>query len=134
MQEDKSRSTTARLFPKIRSSAWMLGRRFPATDHPHCRRTLYNSAQAARPARPTKAPAATWPASDFPEAVGEVAPVEEPVPEALLEVVVDSEPLELELELEPEPPLDEDEIWWEEVMLVAEDQGLEGFKSLRSRW
>ncbi len=74
----------------------------------HSRPTLYNSAQAARPARPTRPPAATWPASDFVDAVGEVAPVAVPVPEALLEEEVDA----ALLELEPEPLLEEDEIWW----------------------
>ena len=82
-------------------------RNFSATQH--SRPTHYNSAQAARPARTTKPPAATWPASDFLDAVGEVAPVAEPVPEALLEEV-DAAPLELELELEP--LLEEDDIWW----------------------
>lgn len=75
----------------------------------HSTPTLYNSAQAARPARPTRPPAATWPASDFVDAVGEVAPVPVPVPEALLE---EEEVDAALLELEPEPLLEEDEIWW----------------------
>lgn len=71
----------------------------------------HNSAQAARPARPTIAPAAMWVASDLALLV-ELGEVVAPVPAAVFAEEEVAALLLLEDEEEEAVPVDEDAICW----------------------